>query len=194
MSQGKKSLNLRNKGLTNHDAFSFRHGSISKRLASNVAMGIMNTCLNEKMSHSIQTRWFFPKSVPSNYLNTRHTPDIDDVEKKKGDISKASVWHGVNFDATSHTSHPPTVLPTRELCWVKSVQAAHDIHLFIPGNIHQPLKHQTSGTSMSEHYDVPSGDFKRIFKIKTFWMLLSWPCFVYCGLTFIFTFTLWCLL
>lgn len=57
-------------------------------------------------------------------------------KKKKGDISEASVWHCVNPDATSYTSHPPTTQPTTDLCRVKSVQAAHDV--FIHGIINHP--------------------------------------------------------
>lgn len=68
------------------------------------------------------------------HVTLKYIMDSADL-KKIGDISEASVWHGVNLHATSHTSHPPTVLPTRDLCWVKSAQAAHDIHLFIPGII-----------------------------------------------------------
>ena len=101
-----------------------------------------NLCNKRLLIHLfiLNTRTLYTQNLfPSHYLKTLRTLWSQLKKLKKiGDISEASVWHGVNLDATSHTSHPPTILPTRDLCWAKSAQAAHDIHLFIPGIINHP--------------------------------------------------------
>jgi len=87
----------------------------------------------------IISRYTSPKSICALYLKALNTDSVDRKKEKKGDISEASTWHGVNLDATSHTSHPPTILPTRELTLQGKFSASSSWHSFI-----HPWYHQSS--------------------------------------------------